>query len=112
MDIDLDKLIKMVRRDMFSTVMLMKVLLEHCSTDRSELARLMEAVSADELERVYDVLSMYPVTELGWSILPPSRSPYLQSGMSREEEADVEGRQFQEDRKHVELLRESIRPTD
>ena len=71
----------------------------------------MEAVAPEELERVYDVLSMYPVTELGWSILPTERSTYLQSELSRADEADVERRQFQEDRKDVEHFRELIRPT-
>ena len=111
MEFRFDKLVKMIQRDMFSTVMLMRILLHYCSTDRSQLAELLKEVAPDELERVYDVLTMFPVTEVGWSVLPSGRATYVTPDMSREDEADVERRQFQEDRSDVEHLRELIRPT-
>lgn len=110
MDIEPEKLIRMIELRRLSAVMLTRVLLEYCETDRDTLTRLLAAVVPEELERVYDVLTMYPTTELGWSILPDERAKFFKPELSRAEEADLEGRQFKEDRNDVEYLRQLIRP--
>jgi hypothetical protein len=111
MVIEINKLLQMIERRRFSTVMLTTILRHYCCDDRTTLARLMEAVGPDELERVYDVLTMYPQPDFGWTILPDKRSFYFRPDLTRAEEADLERRQFKEDREAVEHLRQLIRPT-
>jgi len=69
-----------------------------------------------DLESVSEALQFYPRTELGWSVLPVGRAEYMKALESRMETEDVRGEisdlqkaQFQEDRPHVEHLRETIK---
>lgn len=77
------RLIEMVRREMLSTMMLTHTLLQFATHNRSEVGSLVSVVTPRELECVYDMLQMYPFTEVGWSILPDSRKAFLKPGLNR-----------------------------
>lgn len=109
MEFRYDRLQSMIQRRMFSAVMLTRILLHFCSTDRTRLRELMDLVAREDLERVFDVLTIYPWTERGWAMLPANRMQFITDDMSMAEEADVDRRQFQDDRRDVEHLRELIR---
>lgn len=110
MSMDTDRIALLIKHDRLTPVMLTYVLLEYARDDRSALEKLIMATSDQNLEWVYDVLTTYPQTDVGWEILPASRTPFLRPDLERHELADVEQRQYQDDRPHVEYLRNRIRP--
>ena len=110
MNTETDKLEILIKLDRLSPVVLTYTLLKYARNDRSGLEKLIMAANGQALESVFDVLTTYPQTDVGWHILPMSRTPFLRSDFERHELADVEQRQFQEDRPHVEYLRSRIRP--
>ncbi len=110
MDSYIDKLIRIIERGMLSPVSLADLLLTYATEDRSALQRLMAVTKPEDLGHVYEILFLYPQTEIGWSILPAGRAPFLNPEHSRKEAFDVDRRQYQEDRPHVEYLRDLIRP--
>ncbi|MGE3409738.1 MAG: hypothetical protein AB7I37_23170 [Pirellulales bacterium] len=108
--IETDKLAKLIAHDRLSNVLLTNSLLRFAKADRDGLEVLLSAMRPEQLNWVYDTLQMYPTTDLGWTILPKSREPFLHPGLSIEVAADVDSRQYEEDRLHVEFLRRKIRP--
>lgn len=100
-----DKLIKMIQRGELSSHGLMKALLDYSAEDRSELDRVIVTIKIEAVWEVWRTLTAtYPRTELGWSILPVTRSAFLKDGLGSREISDIRIIPFQEDQPHVEYL--------
>lgn len=108
-DVPIDKLMTMIKRGILSSLQLTHLLMDYCAKNRAELEKLISVATPADLRRVHDILTTYPWTDVGWSILPASHESFLDSHLSLNERADVERRQYQEDRACVEYLRELIR---
>ena len=106
---EIETLVKMVAREVLPPATLMFSLLWYARNDRLGFDILLAAIKSEDLFWVADVLATYPQTEIGWTILPVSRKPYQRPDLDRYESEDVDRRQYQEDRTHVEFLRERIR---
>jgi hypothetical protein len=108
MELDTGRLVMMIERNMLAPSLITFVLREYSSKDRANLATIIAALSYDQLTQVFDILTLYPATDAGWAVLPHCRADVLRPDFSREEESDIDKRQFGEDRSEIESLRETI----
>lgn len=110
MDKSTARIVDMLKQEMISPAAMTHLLLEYAREDRSSLDDLIGVLKTDSIIAVYDITSMYPQTDVGWNILPLSREPLLRPDLGSRELADVNHRQYQEDRPHVEYLRTRLEP--
>src|SRR4051794_6586509 len=68
--LSVDKAKTFFKRELVSPTVVMRLLLYYTATDPEEIHALMGSLSTAYLTRVLDILSLYPFTNLGWSLLP------------------------------------------
>lgn len=107
-DLEYNQMLGFVKRGALSPVYLLNVLLHYARTESHHLDELISTMSREARDHVRDVLTMYPRTIAGWSVLPYSPDSLVTQGMTEDEVADIEDRMYRRDKEHIEMLRSRL----
>jgi hypothetical protein len=104
-----DKVIKLIANDLLSLLQLTKWLVEYAATNRTQLARILSTLKPNTVQQVWECLmEVYPISEFGWSVLPLTRNAFSSCNIGSQDQADLGKMLYQEDRPHVEYLRDVL----
>jgi hypothetical protein len=108
---DLDSYAKIIKRQVLTDLGLTRLFVSLARKDRAALEVLLPAATPEDLDWVYDTLTIYPKTDFGWGVLPTTRKQFERPDLTFAEAAELEHGFYQEDRPHVEYLRRRIKPS-